>query len=227
MPAILELRQYTLVPGGRGVLVDLFDQHFADGQQAVGIDVVGQFLDLDDPNRFVWLRGFPSMSARLAGLQSFYAGPVWREHREQANATMRDSDNVLMLRPVDCPTVVGGAADDRGDSLVGVLVAHLPEQATPADVDCARIVAACLAAAGADVLGIFASHPAPNNFPALPVRDDPVLVWLTRHASAASHARHLAAATSESLRAGSRLHADESRAPQVLRLYPTSRSKLR
>jgi hypothetical protein len=226
---IVELRQYVLVPGCRDVLVDLFDKHFVDGQEAVGINVFGQFLDLDDPNRFVWLRGFPSMAARSEGLRSFYAGPVWRTYRIQANATMVDSDNVLLLRPVECRPVECGAADVdvEGDSLVAVLVASLPHPPTPADLACARAVAKSFADAGARVLGVYATHAAENNFPALPVRDDPVLVWITRHSDAAEHARHLAAVTSEWLRPGSRSHAESSRAPQVLRLYPTRRSKLR
>jgi len=53
---IMELRQYTLHPGKRDILIDLFDQEFVETQEAVGIKVVGQFRDLDHPNRFVWLR---------------------------------------------------------------------------------------------------------------------------------------------------------------------------
>lgn len=77
------------------------------------------------------------------------------------------------------------------------------------------------------MLGVFATHAAASNFPALPVRNHPVLVWLTRHSSAADHARHLATVTSPWLRVGTPLRTDARRAPQVLRLYPTPRSKLR
>ncbi len=55
--------------------------------------VIGQFRDLDDPNRFVWLRGFRDMASRAKGLQDFYGGPVWKAHREVANSAMIDSDN--------------------------------------------------------------------------------------------------------------------------------------
>src|SRR5207248_8870140 len=57
--------------------------------------VVGQFRDLDDPDRFVWLRAFDSMPARQAALEAFYYGPVWRAHRDAANDTMIDSDDAL------------------------------------------------------------------------------------------------------------------------------------
>src|SRR5262245_44648801 len=55
---IVELRQYTLHPGQRDVLIDLFDREFVESQEALGIKVIGQFRDLDNPNRFVLLRGF-------------------------------------------------------------------------------------------------------------------------------------------------------------------------
>src|SRR5438552_4295745 len=96
---IVELRQYSLHPGKRDVLIDLFDSEFIESQEALGMRVIGQFRDLDDPDRFVWLRGFGDRSSRAQGLQGFYGGPVWMQHRDAANATMIDSDNVLLLRP--------------------------------------------------------------------------------------------------------------------------------
>src|SRR5216684_1866214 len=96
---IIELRQYTLHPGKRHVLIDLFDREFIEPQEALGMKIIGQFRDVDDRNRFVWLRGFRDMASRAQALQDFYGGPVWKAHREAANATMVDSDNVLLLRP--------------------------------------------------------------------------------------------------------------------------------
>ena len=61
--------------------------------------VIGQFRDLDDPDRFVWLRGFTDMEARTRALEAFYGGPVWKEHGPAANATMVDHTNVLLLKP--------------------------------------------------------------------------------------------------------------------------------
>jgi hypothetical protein len=47
---IVEFRQYTLHPGSRDVLIELFDGEFVESQEAVGMKVIGQFRDLDDPN---------------------------------------------------------------------------------------------------------------------------------------------------------------------------------
>ena len=96
---IVELRQYTLHPGQRDVLIEFFDREFVESQEALGMKVIGQFRDLDNPNRFVWLRGFQDMPSRAQALKDFYGGPVWKAHREAANATMIDSDNVLLLHP--------------------------------------------------------------------------------------------------------------------------------
>src|SRR5690349_1433902 len=41
--AVLELRQYTLKPGQRDVLVTLFEREFVETQEAVGMHLVGQF----------------------------------------------------------------------------------------------------------------------------------------------------------------------------------------
>ncbi len=38
---VVELRQYTLHPGKRDVLIDLFDLEFVESQEALGIKIIG------------------------------------------------------------------------------------------------------------------------------------------------------------------------------------------
>src|SRR5262249_1923731 len=95
---IVELRMYTLHAERRDELIELFELEFGETQEAVGIQLIGQFYDLDDPNRFIWLRGFHDMESRAQSLNAFYSGPIWKEHRDAANATMINTDNVLLLR---------------------------------------------------------------------------------------------------------------------------------
>lgn len=73
---VLELRQYTLKPGGRDVLIDLFEREFIESQEALGVRLVGQFQDTHAAERFVWVRGFPDMDTRAKALAAFYGGPV-------------------------------------------------------------------------------------------------------------------------------------------------------
>jgi hypothetical protein len=79
----------------------MFDTEFMEPQEALGISVIGQFRNLDDPNTFVWLRGFPSMEMRAKALSGFYDGALWKSRRKAANATIIDNDNVLLLRRVN------------------------------------------------------------------------------------------------------------------------------
>lgn len=40
---VYELRQYTLHPGQREVLIELFERELVDTQREVGIEVIGPF----------------------------------------------------------------------------------------------------------------------------------------------------------------------------------------
>jgi hypothetical protein len=61
--------------------------------------VIGQYRDLDRSERFVWTRGFHSMEARPKKLSAFYDSELWSARRSQANASIDDADNVLLLEP--------------------------------------------------------------------------------------------------------------------------------
>src|SRR6476660_8067323 len=111
--AIVELRQYQHVAGKRDDLIALFEREFIEEQERLGMVILGQFRDLDDPDRFVWLRGFPDMVRRAEALHAFYTGPAWRAYSGRANATMVSVDNVLLLRPADAYAGVPTPATPR------------------------------------------------------------------------------------------------------------------
>jgi NIPSNAP len=185
---IVELRQYTLRPGRRDALIDLFDGHFIEPQKSAGISLIGQFRDVDDPDRFVWLRGFPDMDVRASALQAFYGGPVWKAHRDAANATMADSDNVLLLRPV---SGVSMFADNlRASKFYAVDILYLREYSSDfADIFESRILP--MLRAHASIVAYFVTCAHPNNFPALPIRENEnVLVWFTAFADRDSYDRY-------------------------------------
>jgi len=216
MSSVVELRQYTLKHGQRDRLIALFEREFVESQEAVGIELIGTFRDLDDPDRFVWLRGFPNMDARAQSLGAFYGSPIWKTHREAANATMIDSDNVLLLRPA----WNGSGALEKGDDgspsrIVTVTICHLEADATEAFVERFRQVMPSPGSAETRVVGAFVTESSPNNFPALPVREgENVFVWISRLAHEDSVPR---AGVLEPLL---------QKPPEVLRLSPTARSQL-
>ena len=154
---VVELRRYTLHPGRRDDLIELFEREFVETQEAVGLQVLATFIDPARPDTFVWLRGFAGMAERLQGLQAFYGGPVWQAHRDAANATMIDSDDVLLLGPITPWRLRTDAAPDGQWHL---LVCPLRE---PADED--------LRATLRSHRGLWLdSEPGENDFPRLPVR---------------------------------------------------------
>ncbi|TDV47098.1 NIPSNAP family protein [Actinophytocola oryzae] len=231
MTEVLELRQYTLHPGRRDDLVELFDREFVEPQEAVGAQVLGQFRDLDDQDRFVWLRGYSDMDTRGRALPAFYGGPVWRAHSAAANDTMIDSDDVLLLRPEKDLDLTGRT---RGGptTLVTVTIYHLPPGGEDAFVDVFRTDAVpLLTDTGAEPLAILRTLRAENNFPALPVRENEnVVVWIASFAGRDELVEHVHLLGREGRWTHGVLPDLTKRLaqpPEQLQLAPTARSLLR
>ena len=195
--SVVELRQYTLHPGQRETLVSLFERELIEPQEAAGIRVLGQFEDLDAPDRFVWFRGFADMDARRAALTSFYGGPVWAEHRDAANATMVDSDDVLLLRPVrpsgGFPRRTRSSAGTREKSRILVRILHRASGASDLVDFCLEHIEPALEGTGATALAWLESKRVPNDYPRLPVREDAdVVVSVSALPDEGALRRHLA-----------------------------------
>ncbi|GAA0265618.1 NIPSNAP family protein [Cryptosporangium japonicum] len=218
---ILELRQYTLHPGRRDVLIELFEREFVEPQEEVGIEVVGQFRDLDRPDHFVWIRGFPTMEARKAALSAFYGGPVWAAHKDAANATMIDSDDVLLLRPAGPDTGFPSEPGADDAALTTATIYSFAEPVTDTVLDLVeREVEPLLPHRSA----LLCTESSANTYPALPVREgEQVIVRFGRYADEHAHA----AADSARRQATAILAPHLRSAPVELRLAPTPRSSLR
>lgn len=231
---IVELRQYTLHPGKRDTLVTLFENEFIESQEATGMRVAAQFLDGDDANRFVWVRGFDSMEQRAQALTSFYTGPVWQAHRNAANATMVDSDNVLLLRPafpgsgfaLDTRARPARGAVPEGRRVVAASIHYFDTRTPAAEVEAfGRGIAHAATQAGARVLAQYVSEKSTNTFPRLPVRENEnVFVWFAAFESDAAYRAWRSAL------AGHPRWRDlgaQQRPPETLMLHPTARSLVR
>jgi quinol monooxygenase YgiN len=215
MSGVVELRQYTLKPGRRDELIALFEREFVESQEAEGIDFLGTFRDLDDPDRFVWLRGFPDMEARAKSLAAFYGGPIWKAHRNAANDTMIDSDNVLLLRPAwngsgfAHGSQVSTGSSTRPGGIVTATICYFDESVPGEFIETFR--AAIVPRLSGDFLGASVTEKRANTFPALPVREgENVFLWFSRSVDGA-HAPHKSGVMKI----------------ETLRLQPTTRSKLR
>ena len=227
---IVELRQYTLYDGQRDVLIDLFERQFIESQEALGMKVIGTFRDLDRPNRFVWLRGFTDMDSRLAGLSGFYGGPLWQAHRNEANATIADSDNVLLLRASDASAAFKPQphrpqlGERRAAHRIVATIYYLKGDPAASAQRFRSSVVPKLKTAGVPLLAWFTTEPAANNYPRLPVREgEKVLVWFASFSGDSAYQAHKAAID----KAAAALRPDFQREPETLRLEPTARSELR
>lgn len=230
---VVELRQYTLYGGKRDTLISLFEQNFIEPQNALGAHVLGTFRDLDDPDRFVWIRGFRDMPARRQTLDAFYGGPIWKAHRNEANATMVDSDNVLLLRPASQGQGLPERAPNYAvDGTYGATIFYIGDVGASQFADFFdSSLLPLLTAAGAHTIARLVSEESPNNFPRLPVREhDRTFVWLARWTTLKDHDEFLARFRSLSAWRDSAPVSVLSalmRKPEQLRLIPTRRSQMR
>src|SRR5215470_8009002 len=232
--SVVELRQYTLHPGRRDALVELFERAFIEPQEAAGIRVLGQFEDLDRPDHFVWFRGFADMPGRRTALETFYGGPVWAEHRNAANATMIDSDDVLLLRPMrpngGFPRRKPSAPGTRETSRLLLRTFHRKPGIDDLIHFCVENVEPALEGTGAPVVAWLETEHAPNDYPRLPIRADAdVVVCLSAFPDERALRRHLtllAADLSWAEELVPALRRRIARDPEQLVLKATPRSRL-
>lgn len=227
---VFELRRYTLKPGAREALIDVFDNHLVETQEAVGMSVVCQFRDPAAPHQFVWFRGFADQEARTRALPAFYGGPVWAEHGPAANETMLEWHDVLMLKPAAPGSgfrttgherLPPGTADLEDGRTYLVAVHHLAPKASDEEAALlAKIVADAVGSAGSEVLASLISDRSENGFARLPVREGECVVVTLIRPTAPQAIPALEAALRE-------MAVGTGREPDIARLIPTARSLLR
>lgn len=177
---VVELRRYTLHPGKRDELIELFERKLVDSHDASGMTAIAHYTDLDDPDAFVWLRGFKDMESRRVALDFFYGrSPVWRNNRNAANDTMIDSDNVLLLRDAR----PGGGFETRGlvrpfvgspsgdPSFTGLAVLMLKARPDEALVSAFEEGLLPELREIASRVAYYVTEESPNDYPRLPVRE--------------------------------------------------------
>jgi NIPSNAP protein len=98
--SVIELRMYTIHEGRRDEFVRLYDEVLLPAQREFGLDVLGQFVSLDDDSTFVWLRRFATQEERKRKWDEFYGSDLWRKDLGlRANPLMKDTSNVIAVAP--------------------------------------------------------------------------------------------------------------------------------
>ncbi|MDE2154926.1 MAG: NIPSNAP family protein [Xanthomonadaceae bacterium] len=231
---IVEFRRYTTSSGERANFVKYFDTWFPEAFEQLGAMVFGQFTERGDPDRFTWLRGFKDINARPIVNAAFYYGPLWKEHRTKVNTILPDSDNVMLLHPLQPPSGIPvlPAVDPvvEEDGAHGVVVAQIfavRKGSEEGFAEQAQTAFAHYRIAGVHPAGVLVSLDVPNNFPQLPIRaDGPFLVWLgvvKDDATLDSRLAPLLDAAEHALTTSGLLRG----APERVVMDPTPRSRLR
>lgn len=104
---IVEVRTYRIKPGRRAEFIEFFETRSIPALREYGMKVVGPFLDLENPNRFVWLRCFPSLDERERMRDAFYGGDPWKSELEAIAMPMLESYDCTV-----CETSDGFTFDD-------------------------------------------------------------------------------------------------------------------
>lgn len=183
---VIELRRYPIAPGQRAAFAKYYDDWFPAAFEQVGVLVFGEFFERGQYN-FTWIRGFHTIEDHAIAQAQFYYGPVWREHRGQANKLLPGvDDNVLMLHALNSQTEMPAmpAVDPvkEPNGAQGIVVAEIyavRKEDMQAFAQRALHAFSRYAASGVRPAGVLVTLDAPNNFPLLPVRTDgPYLVAL-------------------------------------------------
>jgi hypothetical protein len=137
------------------------------------------------------------MTARYESLTAFYDGPVWARHRDIANATMIDSDNVMLLRAVSNDDALPAHRPNQRDKrkpagFIVVVVEHVERINEETIGHFTSDAIPVLHQSGCRTLGVYATEPARNTFARLPVRTDRAIVWIGAIESNDSAAVHQA-----------------------------------
>ena len=103
---IVEVRSYRIKPGRRAEFIELFERRAIAAQRSHGMKIVGPLLDLENPNKFVFLRSFPSMEELEQMKAAFYGGELWKNELEAIAMPMLESYDVIL-----CETTPGCVFD--------------------------------------------------------------------------------------------------------------------
>ena len=104
---IVEVRSYRIKPGRRAEFIQFFETRAVPALQTHGMKILGPLLDVENPNKFVFLRGFPSLDERDRMKDEFYEGPLWKNELESIAMPMIDSYDVIL-----CETSNGFVSDN-------------------------------------------------------------------------------------------------------------------
>jgi hypothetical protein len=223
-------------PLGRDSFIDNFEAHYLEDMERFGAIVMGQFRVMDEPDRFVWFRGFSDMSLRAPSLRAFYSGEVWKRHGDISKALFVRPLTVRLLRPLDGTDLTAGmtlastlSAFGSGTCSVetGVVVVDIFRVAESHRrdelADMLRTALATPESKGSELRGALVAEERTDSWEEEVIRDLQEVVLVTVHRDRASAERHTESVAS----LAGQISRDLTGPPTSLALLPTMRSAMR
>jgi len=93
---IVEVRSYRIKPGRREEFIEFFETRAIPAQRTYGIQILGPLIDLENPNKFVFLRSFPSLDERDRMKDAFYESDLWKNELEPIAMPLLESYDVIL-----------------------------------------------------------------------------------------------------------------------------------
>lgn len=231
---VIELRSYPMKPLSRDSFIDNFEAHYLEEIERFGALVLGQFRVMDDPDCFVWLRGYSEISRREPSLRGFYAGEVWKRHGAISMRLFLRPLTVRLLRPLAGTDLTAGAT--LGSTLSAFASGTCSVQTGVIVIDTLRVTDsgrrdelveflrnATLGNTDSELRGLLVAEERTDGWEEDVIRDVRELIMVTAHREVEAAEQHTVSLAGLIGRSGLEL----SGQPTSRRLLPTMRSPLR
>jgi len=180
---ILELRNYVTKEGTRDRFIAYFEKELITSQQEMKGYPLSGYRVVGSNNNFCWLRGFKNWQERSTFLPRFYTSPAWLKHRDTANSMLANNDNVYLLHPLGLQNgalapiaqVPAAALTPKGTyTVIDIYIANTKRERLKSLL--AQSYLPIFAEGGVLAYTLWESEATPNDFPRLPVFQDPNVV---------------------------------------------------
>lgn len=98
---LVEIRRYEIKPGRRNEFVEWFENEVIPAMESIGMNILGVFVGVEDPNAFFYLRGFESETERARLSQTFYESELWLERLKERALEMESDYEVTLVRSTE------------------------------------------------------------------------------------------------------------------------------
>ncbi|MGA9391349.1 MAG: NIPSNAP family protein [Candidatus Sulfotelmatobacter sp.] len=98
---IIEMRTYKTKPGKRAEFLEIFRSRSIPAHSEIGMKILGPFLSVEDPDTFIFLRGFPDIDSREPMKAKFYEGQLWKTELEKVLMPMLEKYEVVVVDDPD------------------------------------------------------------------------------------------------------------------------------